>query len=299
MAVGLSWEQVQDPAYAFEQGAGFVSTFGVSIGADLINPVTRPMEYAEAVARLNPRHPESVFKQPGAESEEYADRYAMADNGLPAWAADHEDVINATAHTLGVRDKELGTTFAHSFSPLGHFAVGVVLEGANRASEIRGNSLAEALRTGLISVDRVVVVGTGRAVAEREGHGDIRDGFGVADKVTALLHENHPDLFDGEEAVPLESMHIRTRSANTRDVVTEVALRLGVDSILMSGSNIYGSWMRTDMATVQHNLGLEKIGFGAGQDDPKAARTPLIWAAEVAQTLVSAAHLQHARNTKK
>jgi hypothetical protein len=307
MSEGLGWDVVSNPEELFARGAPFVETFSSRPGEDgtpeqltrapLINPMDHPLEFAREVARLNPRHPQSVFRQPGAVADEYADRYKIADNGLPAWAAPHEDVINNTAHNLGVRDRELGSTFQHDMSPGGHFGLGLVLEGANRASKNRGDAMAAAIRNGDITVDQVRVAGTDRKVGEREGHGDITTGYGVAEKTVAQLKADHPDVF-GKGGVPIDVLDVRTRKANTREVANEAALRTGAGSVAMTGSNIYGTWMRTDLATVQHNLGLDKVGFSAGPDDPKAARTPLIWAAENAQALVSAAHLRDAQINK-
>jgi len=297
MAEGLSWEQVGNPGYLFAQGAPFVERFGAERGAHHINPVTHPMAYAEAVAELNPRHPRSVFRKPGDTPEAYEDRYVIADNGMPAWAAPYEEDIYHAAHGLGVRDQEIGTTFAHPF-PEGRFAVGLVLEGANRQNKLRGAALAEAVRAGRLSVDQMFVAGTSRPVGEREGHGNYNSGHAVAAKAVAELYDEYPDVF-GRGGVPLDVFRVETRQAGTRETVSEVALRLGASSLVMAGSNIYGSWMRTDLLTVQHRLPrLTTVGFGAGPDDPKAARTPLIWAAEVAQTLVSAAHLQAALSLK-
>jgi hypothetical protein len=299
MAEGLSWDVVRNPEEIFARGTPFVETFGASVGAELINPMDHPMEYAEAVSHLNPRHPESVFKQPTAgDTSVYADRYAMADNGLPAWAAPHEVVINGVAHQLGIRDQELATTFRHDFSPGGHFQLGLPLEGANTATEDRSVAMAEAIRSGQITVDEMAIVGTDRGVGPKEGQGGVVVGYGAAAKAAARLYDEYPDVF-GRGGVRLDVLQVRTHAANTREVLSEAALRRNVGSIVMSGSNIYGPWMRIDMATVQHTLGLDNIGFGAGPDNPKAPRTPLIWAAECAQTLISAAHLRHTHKVKQ
>jgi hypothetical protein len=113
------------------------------------------------------------------------------------------------------------------------------------------------------------------------------------------MADEYPDVFNGKPGgVRLGMVDIRTHKSNAAETVTEAALRLGAGSVAMTGSNIYGSWMRIDMERAAHTVGLEKVTFGAGSDDPKAARTPRIWAAEVAQTLVSAAMLQNSYLTK-
>lgn len=294
----LTQAQVENPSYAFEQGAEFVATFGEETGAQLINPIDHPMAFAEAVAQLNPRHPKSPLRvqRPGADAG-YQDRYAAADNGLPIWAAPYENVIYNAAHGLRIRDRELGTTIQYDFEP-GKYQLGLVLEGANNASGNRGDALAQAIRDGVVEVDEVAVSATDRKVGEKETHGDLRIGYAVGARVVAKLREDHPDVF-GKDGVKLNLLPVRTHDANTREVVAEAALRHNVGSVVMSGSNIYASWMRTDLANVGRTLGLERVSFGAGPDDPKAARTPVVWTAEVAHALVSAAELQHTQNTKR
>lgn len=297
----LTPEQVANPAYVFDQGRSFVEAFGADIGADQIDPMEQPMAFAERVVLLNPRHPDSVFKTPqslDANTKEYADRYAQADNGLPSWAAEREDAIYVAADPLGIRSRELGTTLQHTFAP-GHYDLGLVLEGANNQDVSRGFALAEGIRRGDITVGQVAVAVTSRVVGNNEGQGGIVVGYGVGGKAVAAMADQYPDVFHGRPGgVRLSTLDIRTHKANAAETVTEAALRLNVARIAMAGSNIYGSWMRIDMQRAAHNVGLDAVTFGAGPDDPKAARTPRIWAAEVAQTLVAAAHLHHAQVTK-
>lgn len=309
MAEGLSWAEVQDAAFIFGRGKEFVRTFDGGTGASLINPMDHPAQFAEAVARLNPRHPMSVFNVPqeGGPTNEYVDRFAQADKSLPTWVIPHEDVIYRAAHLLGIRDAEIGTTFQHDFTPGGVYDIGLALEGGNNASENRARALANAVVDGVITIGKLVIPGTDREVKKEEGHKDpatgedLTIGHQVAKKVGRIILAAYPETFgEGEGRIPVEVMDIRTHAATTRDVLGEVVLRTGIRSVVMAGSNIYGTWMRTDMATVQHMLNeLEVIDFGAGPDDPKAARTLRIWVGEIVQALVAAAKLRQEQLVRK
>jgi hypothetical protein len=307
MAVGLNFEQASNPAYTFAAAEPFVRTFGDHVGARDLNPAQRPMEYAEFVLRnLQPRAASSVFNDKDRPvSEGFADRYAQADQSMPAWVMAHEAVIFDTAHELGVRDRELGTTMDYPF-PQGEFALAVALEGANDQNYGRGAAIAEEIKAGNLKVDSMVVAVTDRKVGEKEGYGlkehfpDLKVGHAVGALTVARLYSDYPDVFGGPNGVPLSAFNVSSHFADTRQTMAEVASVLRPRSIVMSGSKIYGSWMSADLATTQHLFpAVKEAHFGAGPDNPKAARTTRIWTAEVAQALVSAAHLQHARNTKK
>lgn len=308
MATGLSFEQASDPTYLFEQGAAFVHTFGNHVGAQDLNPQNRPLEYAEFVLRyLQPRNAATtVFNDHDRPaSDAFVDRYAQADQSMPAWVTEQEDVIFDAAHGLGIRDREIGATMDYPF-PEGEFDLAVALEGANDQDYSRGAAIAEEIRSGRLNVGGMLVAVTDRKVGDKERYGlkdefpGLKIGYGVGALAVARLYSDYPDVFSGPNAVPLSAFNVDTHFADTRQSLAEVVSSQRPRSVVMSGSKVYGSWMSTDLATTKHLFsGVKEARFGAGPDDPKAARTTRVWTAEVAQALVSAAHLQHAYNTKK
>jgi len=307
MAIGLSFEQASTPAYTFEAGEQFVRTFGDHVGAAALDPVRDPMPYASFVLRhLQPRAATSVFNDADRPVHgDFVDRYAQADETMPPWVQAHEGIIFSTAHDLGVRDKELGTTMEYPF-PQGSFDLAVALEGANDQDYGRADGMVQQIVDGNLQVERLAVAVTNRSVGAGERYGlrehlpNVTVGYGVGALTVARLYNDYPEVFTGSNAVQLDTFQVATHHADTRQSMAEVAGVLRPRTLVMSGSRIYGSWMSTDLATTQHLFPrVREVHFGAGPDDPKAARTTRVWTAEIAQTLVSAAHLQHARNTKR
>ncbi len=294
----------------FEQGRAFVEAFGASIGAHTIDPMADPQQYAAAMRRIDPRNqgPNGVFAAPeNAGAGAFADRYVVADNGLPRWAAEKVSVMYDAADRLGIRRKETGATFKYDY-PEGEFDAAIVIEGANKTSEARTRGVVAAIQAGGLVVPTVVVTSSGRKVGEREGFGPtVTTGHEVGKLAAKAVRAEYPDLFAKGNGMTLVLKELRALRPTAYDTivgaVTALDERRGqrskpIRSVVVSGSNIY-PWMMTDAAAAAHFLQLEDVGFGAPADNPKAARTDGVWLAEVTKLLASAASLQDLINTRK
>lgn len=275
-------EQLQDPAYAFEQGQAFAERFGVTA-----NPMEQPQAYDEAMLAVNPRTAKQLL------------RYQL-EEATTEWSPEDAALIDGTAVNLGVKTDE------YPFAPGTEYDLAIVAGGARDAMPDRGEYLAQAQESGLIAVKKVVVVGDPRNLPEAERkHVEpwapgIQQGYGMATATVAKMRRDHPELY-GEQNDKLDVLHLQTAMPDQRAAVNEAILREGIRAggrIAVVTSALYVPFKTHKSLAVARPLGVAVDVAGApSRPAVVARRTPDTYFSENAQTLMSAA--QHRAATKR
>lgn len=275
-------EQLCDPAYAFEAGQAFAERLGV-----YYDPLEQPQAYDEAMLAANPRTAKQML------------RYEL-ERSTTEWSAEDVALIDRTAVDLGIKTEE------YPFTPGAEYDLVIVAGGARNAMPDRAEYLAQAQKSGLIAVKRVVVIGDPRDIPEGEQRfvatwaPGIKKGFDMATATVAKMRRDHAELY-GEQDDRLDVLTLQTAKPDQRSAVTEAILREGVHAtgrIAVVTTALYVPFKTHKSLAAARPLGVHVDVIGApSRPEVIAARTVDTYFSENAQTLMSAA--QHLAATRR
>lgn len=271
----LTPEQLHDPTFAFEAGELFAQRYGVTF-----SPEAAPGAYAEAMFVLNPRTASDAL------------RFELEGRKI-IWPAADEELVHTTSDKLGIKEPE------YSFPQGAEYDAVLVAGGARNAVPDRAEFVAQALLSGHIRTNRVLVPGDGRLISDKERETTdtwapgLRDAYGMAEAAVDKLRNDHPELFS-EGGIDLRAIHMQTERPDTRAVIHETLLREGIrrgGRLALATTALYVPFKVHMGQATARPLGVEVDVAGVGSRQAVVeARTTDTYFSEVTQTLMSAAH---------